>query len=116
MNPLDVFISKITNYARLDGKQGHNGKLQAELSVKIIKKFTEEIVLQGKIKEAISITQTVFKVGKSTIGKNAINLGVNPFEGIYFDIPDDNFQNEWIPRIKLQIESIIDDDTLPSLR
>ncbi len=36
INPIDLFLSKVTNYARLTLKQDENGKHQAELAIKII--------------------------------------------------------------------------------
>jgi ribosomal protein L31E len=81
-------------------KQDENRKHQAEHALKIIHNFTQDLAQQNKIKVAISISQTVFKVGKAIIWKNTISLGVILFEGIFFEIHDENIHNKWVPRIK----------------
>lgn len=109
INPIDLLVSKVTNYVKIPEKHNDDGKEQALLSVQVAKCFAEKLVQSQNIDQAVSVAQAVFKLARSNTGLSALNDGVNVFSGIFWEVPNDGFQNEWRPRAEAQIREIMDD-------
>ena len=107
MHPVDVFCSKLANLSKFKEKQNKEGIRQAMLAVQIAKSYLAD--LEGRNPGgAVKFANEIFKFGKSKLGLNVRQFGVDPFDALdgLAVAGSPNYNNIGWPRMKAVIDAI----------